>query len=50
MSPKDISLKLKTFAHKEFSGREFSAEEIIKYKIENNYLFSFFIIYVFLYL
>jgi beta-1,4-mannosyl-glycoprotein beta-1,4-N-acetylglucosaminyltransferase len=34
MSPKDISLKLKTFAHKEFSGREFSAEEIIKYKIE----------------
>jgi beta-1,4-mannosyl-glycoprotein beta-1,4-N-acetylglucosaminyltransferase len=34
MSPKDISLKLKTFAHKEFSGREFSDEEIIKYKIE----------------
>jgi len=34
MSPKDISLKLKTFAHKEFSGREFSAQEIIKYKIE----------------
>ena len=34
MSPKDISLKLKTFAHKEFSGKEFSAEEIIKYKIE----------------
>ena len=34
MSPKDISLKLKTFAHKEFSGKEFSSEEIIKYKIE----------------
>ena len=34
MSPKDISLKLKTFAHKEFSGEEFSSEEIIKDKIE----------------
>ncbi len=34
MNPKDISTKLKTFAHKEFSVREFSAEEIIKYKIE----------------
>ena len=34
MSPQDISLKLKTFAHKEFSGKEFSSEEIIKYKIE----------------
>ena len=26
--------KLKTLAHKEFSGKEFSYEEIIKYKIE----------------
>ena len=34
MSPKDISLKLKSFAHKEFSGREFSSEEIIRLKIE----------------
>jgi beta-1,4-mannosyl-glycoprotein beta-1,4-N-acetylglucosaminyltransferase len=34
MSPKDISLKLKTFAHKEFSGKEFSSEEVIRDKIE----------------
>ena len=34
MSPKDISLKLKSFAHKECSGREFSSEEIIRLKIE----------------
>ena len=34
MSPRDISLKLKTFAHKEFSGNEFSSEEIIRSKIE----------------
>ncbi len=34
MSPKDISLKLRTFAHKEFSGKEFASEEIIKNKIE----------------
>ena len=34
LSVSEISLKLKTFAHKEFSGREFSAEEIIKYKIK----------------
>ena len=33
MSPEDISLKLKTFAHKEFSGDEFSSVEIIKDKI-----------------
>ena len=34
MSPEDISLKLKTFAHLEFSGDEFSAVEVIKDKIE----------------
>ncbi|WP_435114128.1 glycosyl transferase family 17 [Candidatus Pelagibacter bacterium nBUS_36] len=34
MSPQEISLKLKTFAHKEFSSQEFTSEEIIKYKIE----------------
>ena len=34
MTPKDISLKLKTFAHKEFSGNEFSSTEVIKEKIE----------------
>ena len=33
MSPEDISLKLRTFAHKEFSGEEFSSVEIIKDKI-----------------
>ena len=33
MSPEDISLKLRTFAHKEFSGDEFSSVEIIKDKI-----------------
>ncbi|MBD1139175.1 glycosyl transferase family 17 [Pelagibacterales bacterium SAG-MED46] len=34
MSPKDISLKLRTFAHQEYSGKEFTSEEIIKNKIE----------------
>ena len=33
MSPEDISLKLRTFAHKEFSGDKFSSVEIIKDKI-----------------
>jgi len=33
MLPEDISLKLRTFAHKEFSGKEFSSVEIIKDKI-----------------
>ena len=33
MSPEDISLKLKTFAHSEFSGEKFSSVEIIKDKI-----------------
>ena len=34
MSPKDISLKLKTFAHSEFASEEFSSIEVIKKKIE----------------
>ena len=34
MSPEDISLKLKTFAHSEFASEEFSSTEIIKDKIE----------------
>ena len=34
MSPKDISLKLKTFAHSEFSSSKFSSHEIIKNKIK----------------
>jgi beta-1,4-mannosyl-glycoprotein beta-1,4-N-acetylglucosaminyltransferase len=33
MSPENISLKLKTFAHTEFSGEEFSSVEVIKDKI-----------------
>ena len=35
MSPKMISRKLKTFAHSEFSSLKFSAEKIIKDKINN---------------
>ena len=35
MSPEAISLKLKTFAHEEFSGKEFSSTEIIREKIKN---------------
>ena len=34
-TPKEISLKLKTFAHSEFSPEKFSSEEIIKKKIIN---------------
>jgi len=34
MSPEEISLKLKTFAHQEFSGAEFSSVSVIKEKIE----------------
>ena len=34
MDPEAISLKLKTFAHSEFSKKEYSAVEIIKSKIE----------------
>ena len=33
MSPKEISKKLKTFAHSEFSGEKFASEEIINAKI-----------------
>ena len=35
MSPESISLKLKTFAHSEFSESKFSDINIIKNKIEN---------------
>ncbi len=35
MSPEKISLKLKTFAHQEFSGDEFSLTKVIKNKINN---------------
>jgi len=34
MSPENISLKLKTFAHTEFSSSEFSSVEVIKDKIK----------------
>ena len=34
MSPEDISLKLKTFAHSEFSDEKFSSVKVIKDKIE----------------
>ena len=34
MSPEDISLKLKTFAHTEFSSDKFSNIDVIKKKIE----------------
>ena len=34
ISPEDISLKLKTFAHSEFANEEFSSIEVIKDKIE----------------
>ena len=34
LSPEAISLKLKTFAHSEFSGKRYSDAEIIKSKIE----------------
>ena len=33
LSPKEISIKLKTFAHSEFSGEKFANEEIIENKI-----------------
>jgi len=35
MSPEDISLKLKTFAHSEFSSENFSSVNIIDKKIKN---------------
>ena len=34
MNPEKISVKLKTFAHAEYSGEEFSSAEIIKNKID----------------
>ena len=34
--PEEISLKLKTYAHSEFSNDEYSNEKIIKKKIEEN--------------
>jgi beta-1,4-mannosyl-glycoprotein beta-1,4-N-acetylglucosaminyltransferase len=36
MSPKDISLKLKTFAHTEYASKNFSDIKIIKKKIRNS--------------
>ena len=35
MKPEEISIKLKTFAHSEFSGDKFSSIETIKKKIKN---------------
>ena len=35
MSPEEISLKLKTFAHSEFSTEKYSSVDLIKKKIEN---------------
>ncbi len=35
MDPEKISLKLKTFAHVEYSDQEFSSAEVIKNKIDN---------------
>ena len=35
MSPKNISIKLKTFAHIEFSSKKFSSAKVIKQKIKN---------------
>ena len=34
MDPEKISVKLKTFAHAEYSGEEFSSAEVIKNKID----------------
>ena len=34
LTPKEISLKLRTFAHSEFSEKKFSDEEIIQNKID----------------
>ena len=36
LSPTEISTKLKTFAHTEFSSENFSKEEIIEFKINNH--------------
>ena len=37
LSPKEISLKLKSFAHTEFSHDKFSNLEVIKYKIKKKF-------------
>ena len=37
LSPKEISLKLKSFAHTEFSNEKFSSLEVIKYKIKKKF-------------
>ncbi len=34
LSPKEISFKLKSFAHTEFSNKNFSSLKVIKYKIK----------------
>ena len=34
LSPKQISLKLKSFAHTEFSNEQFSSLKVIRYKIK----------------
>ena len=39
MPPEEISLKLKTFAHKEFSGNKFSSIELIKIKLKIKVIF-----------
>ena len=36
MSPKEISIKLKTFAHSEFSNEKFTNEQIINSKINGH--------------
>ena len=36
MTPKDMSLKLKTFAHREYASKKFSDIKIIKKKINNS--------------
>ena len=35
MTPEEISLKLKTFAHSEFSGDRYSSPNVIEKKIKN---------------
>ena len=37
LSPKEISLKLKTFAHTEFSSEKFSSLKVINYKIKKRF-------------
>ena len=37
LSPKEISLKLKSFAHTEFSNAKFSSLKVIKYKIKKKF-------------